>query len=53
LDNAAIEKVMEQNRITLNSMLPAYSAISKVKIIPEEVRKDPKEMPQEIFCTNK
>jgi long-chain acyl-CoA synthetase len=42
MDNAAIEKVMEQNRITLNSMLPAYSAISKVKIIPEEFEKTPK-----------
>ena len=37
-----IEQVMEENRVTLNTMLPAYSQISKMKIYPEEFEKTPK-----------
>lgn len=33
---------MEENRVTLNEMLPAYSQISKMKIYPEEFEKTPK-----------
>jgi AMP-binding enzyme len=33
---------MEENRVTLNTMLPAYSQISKMKIYPEEFEKTPK-----------
>lgn len=42
LTNEDIEKVMEENRVELNSMLPAYSQISKMKIYPEEFEKTPK-----------
>jgi len=41
LTNEDIEKVMEENRVELNSMLPAYSQISKMKIYPEEFEKTP------------
>lgn len=39
---ADIEKAMEENRTTLNSELPAYSQIARVKIYPEEFEKTPK-----------
>ena len=42
LKNEDIEQVMEENRMTLNTMLPAYSQISKMKIYPEEFEKTPK-----------
>lgn len=42
LDNAGIEKIMEENRIQLNDLLPTYSQISKIKIYPEEFEKTPK-----------
>ena len=37
-----IEKAMEENRVALNSELPAYSQIARVKIYPEEFEKTPK-----------
>lgn len=37
-----IEDAMEENRVTLNSELPAYSQISRIKIYPEEFEKTPK-----------
>ena len=42
LKSEDIEQVMEENRVTLNTMLPAYSQISKMKIYPEEFEKTPK-----------
>lgn len=42
LDNAGIEKIMEENRLQLNSTLPNYSQINKIKIYPEEFEKTPK-----------
>lgn len=42
LKNADIEQVMEENRVALNEMLPAYCQISKMKIYPEEFEKTPK-----------
>ena len=42
LKNEDIEQVMEENRVALNAMLPAYSQISKMKIYPEEFEKTPK-----------
>ena len=42
LDNNAIEKLMEENRIALNAELPPYSQIARVKIYPEEFEKTPK-----------
>lgn len=37
-----MERVMEENRTQLNTMLPAYSQISKMKVYPEEFEKTPK-----------
>ena len=42
LKNEDIEQIMEENRVALNDMLPAYSQISKMKIYPEEFEKTPK-----------
>ena len=42
LKNEDIEQVMEENRVTLNTMLPTYSQVSKMKIYPEEFEKTPK-----------
>ena len=36
------EKIMEDNRILLNEMLPKYCQIAKVKVYPEEFEKTPK-----------
>ncbi len=37
-----VEAKMEENRIVINEMLPAYSKIAKVKVYPEEFEKTPK-----------
>lgn len=42
MSNKNIEVAMEENRVTLNSELPAYSQISRIKIYPEEFEKTPK-----------
>ncbi len=42
MDEAAIEAKMEENRVTLNAELPAYSQIARVKIYHEEFEKTPK-----------
>lgn len=42
LNNSDLERVMEENRVALNAMLPAYSQIAKMKIYPEEFEKTPK-----------
>ena len=42
MSEAAIAKVMEDNRVALNAELPAYSQIAKVKIYHEEFEKTPK-----------
>ncbi len=42
LKNEDIDRIMEDNRITLNQMLPAYSQIAKMKVYPEEFEKTPK-----------
>lgn len=42
MDNNAIEKQMEENRVALNTELPPYSQIARVKIYPEEFEKTPK-----------
>lgn len=42
MSNKDIEVAMEENRVTLNSELPAYSQISRIKIYPEELEKTPK-----------
>ncbi len=42
LKHEDMEGVMEENRVALNAMLPAYCQISKMKIYPEEFEKTPK-----------
>lgn len=42
MSNEDIEKAMEANRTQLNSELPAYSQITRIKIFPEEFEKTPK-----------
>lgn len=42
LKNEDLEQVMEENRVALNQMLPAYSQLAKMKIYPEEFEKTPK-----------
>jgi long-chain acyl-CoA synthetase len=37
-----IERIMEENRVTLNETLPTYSQLMKIKIYPEEFEKTPK-----------
>lgn len=37
-----MERLMEENRIALNAMLPVYSQIAKMKVYPEEFEKTPK-----------
>lgn len=37
-----LAKIMEQNRIELNSQLPAYCRISEIKLMKEEFEKTPK-----------
>jgi len=41
-DDETVERIMEENRITLNTMLPAYSQITRIKIYKEEFEKTPK-----------
>lgn len=42
LSNEQIESIMEQNRKTLNDILPRYSSVSEIKIFAEEFEKTPK-----------
>ncbi len=42
LKNEDLERVMEENRVNLNTTLPAYSQLAKMKIYPEEFEKTPK-----------
>ncbi|WP_321332212.1 AMP-binding protein [uncultured Bacteroides sp.] len=42
LNHEDMDRVMEENRVALNAMLPAYSQISKMKVYPEEFEKTPK-----------
>ena len=42
LRNEDLDRIMEENRVALNSNLPTFSHISKVKIYPEEFEKTPK-----------
>lgn len=42
IDLTHIKELMEQNRVAINVSLPAYSQISKIRIITEEFEKTPK-----------
>lgn len=42
LTSKDIERIMEENRMELNKMIPAYSQITSVKIYHEEFEKTPK-----------
>ena len=37
-----IERLMEENRVTLNTELPGYCQLQKMKVYPEEFEKTPK-----------
>lgn len=41
LDEKDLEQKMEENRQTLNQMLPAYSRVIKIELYPEEFEKTP------------
>ena len=42
LDQEALEKIMDENLVSLNSMLPAYSKVKRYKIMDVEFEKTPK-----------
>ncbi len=42
LKNEDLERIMEENRVALNQLLPAYSQITRMKIYAEEFEKTPK-----------
>ena len=42
LDDKAVENAMEENRVNLNTELPAYEQIARIKIYHEEFEKTPK-----------
>lgn len=42
LDEEALEKVMDENLVSLNAMLPAYSKVKRYKIMDVEFEKTPK-----------
>ena len=42
LDEKAVESAMEENRVQLNTELPAYEQIARIKIYHEEFEKTPK-----------
>lgn len=42
LDSAAIEKIMDENLVALNAMLPTYSKVKRYKIMDVEFEKTPK-----------
>jgi long-chain acyl-CoA synthetase len=42
LNQDDIERIMEENRVTLNQTLPSYSQITKMKVYPEAFEKTPK-----------
>lgn len=42
LDDAAIDRVMQENIVALNAMLPAYSKVKRYKIMDVEFEKTPK-----------
>ena len=42
LGNNELADIMEQNRKELNSMIPAYSKVSEIRIYEEEFEKTPK-----------
>jgi long-chain acyl-CoA synthetase len=41
LDEKALEELMEKNRQALNGLVPAYAAVSRVKLLYEEFEKTP------------
>ena len=42
LGRSELEEIMEQNRLELNTMVPAYSKVSEIRIHDEEFEKTPK-----------
>lgn len=52
LSDNDINRVMEENRITLNSMIPIYSQIAAIKLYSEEFEKTPKKSIKRFLYTN-
>ena len=52
LSEVDINRIMEENRNTLNSMIPAYSQIAAFKIYSEEFEKTPKKSIKRFLYTN-
>ncbi len=42
LDENGLSKIMEENRLKLNLLLPSYSRISRIELVKEEFEKTPK-----------
>lgn len=42
LDQSQLEKVMEENRLALNSIVASYESVAKIKLYPNEFEKTPK-----------
>lgn len=42
IDHNALEKLMDENLVALNKEIPAYSKVSRVKLMSEEFEKTPK-----------
>ncbi len=52
LQESDLENVMEQNRKELNTMIPAYSQLSGIKIFKEEFEKTPKKSIKRFLYTD-
>jgi long-chain acyl-CoA synthetase len=42
LDQKQLEKVMEENRLALNSIVASYESVAKIQLYPNEFEKTPK-----------
>lgn len=42
MDNAALTKLMEENRVQLNEIMPSYSKVVAIELVEEEFAKTPK-----------
>lgn len=52
LNNADLPRLMESNRLALNSMVAPYEQIQAIKVVPEEFEKTPKKSIKRYLYTN-
>lgn len=52
ISDADLNRIMEENRITLNSMIPLYSQVAAIKLYSEEFEKTPKKSIKRFLYTN-